>query len=487
MNPPKRQVSRRAARAVALGACAWLMSATPALSVASDFTYNPPGQLAAGSGRGRVDETVYVPEMRFPIEVAPAYPNSQVWGVGGSQGPAGSQCDARNYAYPWSDNYCETRTWDVPLCPGGKGHQGQDIRPATCENKKYWVVSAQDGTVTEIGSYSVYVVADDGTRHRYLHMDPPSVPVKVGDRVRQGDRLGLVSNAFNGTPTTIHLHYDIFQTVAGVGPSYVPTYMSLVRSYERLLGAPAKPCDTIPAQGKTLDDENACFELLGNLQFWRVINTAGHAGRLYWTYAYTASSPGSYARWKLHLEEAGLYRVEVYLEPEYAQSKEAIYKVRHAGQVEQLRLDQSAGAGWRPLGQWRFAQGGDQHVEINDNTGEARSLERKLMADAIRLVRLDGPAPDPDMGRTPPDMGPIDPMEPLDPVDPADLGGSDMAADLGDGPRTVDPGPRTVTSSSCAALGASRSPQRAAGLSLWALALACLGAVGHRRRRRLVG
>jgi len=53
------------------------------------FSYRPAGELVSGSGTGRKDATVYAPGIRFPIEKAPAYPNSQVWGVGGSAGPAG--------------------------------------------------------------------------------------------------------------------------------------------------------------------------------------------------------------------------------------------------------------------------------------------------------------------------------------------------------------------------------------------------------------
>ena len=97
---------------------------TPALASAQDPFYAPPGELVPGSGDGRVDEKVYEPGMRFPIKEGPAYPNSQVWGVGGYKGPAGSQCDDKNYSYPWHDNYCETRSWDMPLCPAGQGHQG---------------------------------------------------------------------------------------------------------------------------------------------------------------------------------------------------------------------------------------------------------------------------------------------------------------------------------------------------------------------------
>lgn len=210
-----------------------------ATASAAPFTYEPAGELIPGSGTGRVDDKVYAPGMRFPIELAPVYANSQVYMNGGMYGPGGGQCDAVNYSYPWMDNYCEKRSWDMPLCPGGTGHQGQDLRPSTCDNDKYWCVAAVDGKITNIGSYSVYLTAGDGTRHDYLHMSSSSVSVSSGQSVARGAHLGRVSNNMGGTPTTIHLHYNIKQDVAGVGFVYVPPYMSLVKSYEALLGISA--------------------------------------------------------------------------------------------------------------------------------------------------------------------------------------------------------------------------------------------------------
>ncbi|MBX3204696.1 MAG: M23 family metallopeptidase [Labilithrix sp.] len=206
---------------------------------AEPFTFDPSGALAPDSGRGRDDAKVYAPKMRFPMETGPAYANSQVWGHGGNSGPKGSgQCDEENYSYPWRDNYCESRTWAMPLCPSGTGHQGQDIRGATCEKDVHWVVAAADGAITNVGSYSVYLTTPDGTRFDYLHMS--NVAVKEGDEVTRGQRLGKVSNQFGGTPTTVHLHVNIRQNVAGVGMVFVPTYMSLVESYKDLLN-PAPP------------------------------------------------------------------------------------------------------------------------------------------------------------------------------------------------------------------------------------------------------
>lgn len=215
-----------------------LLALVPA-TAAAQWSYRPPGELVAGSGDGREDDTVYAPGIRFPIESAPAYANSQVWGRGGSNGGGGSQCDAVNFSYPWHDNYCETRSWDMPLCPSGQGHQGQDIRAATCQNATHWVVAVDDGTITSIGSYSVYLTAPDGTRYDYLHMS--DVQVAVGQHVTRGQRVGKVSNQFGDSSTTVHLHFNVRKNVEGVGFVFVPPYMSLVRAYEALLGVAGAP------------------------------------------------------------------------------------------------------------------------------------------------------------------------------------------------------------------------------------------------------
>ena len=216
-----------------------VLVAAPTPAMAQDFSFDPPGALVAGSGEGATDTTIYAPGMLFPIADGPAYANSQVYGHGGYLGPGGGQCDAENYSYPWQDNYCETRSWNMPLCPSGNGHQGQDIRPATCEKDIHPAVAAADGTITNIGSYSVYLTADDGTRYDYLHMS--NVAVSSGQEVTRGQVLGMVSNKFGGTATTIHLHFNIRQFVEGIGSVYVPTYPSLVASYQELIGVVAPP------------------------------------------------------------------------------------------------------------------------------------------------------------------------------------------------------------------------------------------------------
>jgi murein DD-endopeptidase MepM/ murein hydrolase activator NlpD len=220
-------MTRRLATVIAVSSLGISTLATP-----PNFTFRPAGELVANSGTGSTDTRIYLEDMRFPIETDPAFANSQVWGRGGGKGPAGtSQCDAENYSYPWRDTFCETRAWDMPLCPGGKGHQGVDIRPATCKKDLHWVVAAVDGTITKIGPYSVYLTGTANTRVDYLHMS--SVQVKVGQQVTRGTRLGKVSNLFKGTPTTIHLHFNLFQNTVD-GWMYVPPYTSLVAAYQAM-------------------------------------------------------------------------------------------------------------------------------------------------------------------------------------------------------------------------------------------------------------
>ena len=204
---------------------------------ASNFTYAPAGQLQSGD-MGVDDATVYAPGIRFPIDQPNAFANSQVYGHGGSNGPAGSQCDPQNYAYPWHDNFCEARPYTTPLCPAGTGHQGQDIRPNACKAATYTAVAAEAGVISQIGTYTVYLTSDTGRTYLYLHMQMDQLKVKLGDRVTRGQPLGLVSNNFGTTATTIHLHFEIKEPVSLNGSTVVtrvPPYSSLVDAYQSLL------------------------------------------------------------------------------------------------------------------------------------------------------------------------------------------------------------------------------------------------------------
>jgi murein DD-endopeptidase MepM/ murein hydrolase activator NlpD len=95
---------------------------------------------------------------------------------------------------------------------------------------KYWGVAAEDGVISDIGTYTVTLQAK-GTRYRYLHMQMSKLAVKVGQAVNRGDHLGLVSNDFGDTSTTVHLHFEMLQNLSGKGWVHVPPYQSLVVAY----------------------------------------------------------------------------------------------------------------------------------------------------------------------------------------------------------------------------------------------------------------
>ncbi|MEM9725139.1 MAG: SUMF1/EgtB/PvdO family nonheme iron enzyme [Pseudomonadota bacterium] len=203
------------------------------------FSFHLPGDLQRGTGVkggsvGATDDVIHAPRMRFPVERGPAYVNSQVWGWGGLRGAGGGECDRRNYSYPWRDNFCESRAWVSGACPGGIGHQGVDIRPATCRNNHHWAVAAEAGRITRIGGWAITLIGESGLKYRYLHVNTKRPAVKRGQRVEAGDRIALISNFYGGTPTSIHLHFEIWTPKPGGGFKTVSPYASLIPAYLRM-------------------------------------------------------------------------------------------------------------------------------------------------------------------------------------------------------------------------------------------------------------
>jgi murein DD-endopeptidase MepM/ murein hydrolase activator NlpD len=266
-----------------------------------DFTYHAPGRLIANTGMrghgGAPDATVYA-RIRFPLAEGPAYANSQSfmhWGdcdqMGGIPRPVTKgttyrckvngkllvfdESAAENRAYPWRDNFCEHRWFFVGQCPSGSGHQGQDIRPATCKLRNPGadrcephhdaIVAVRDGTIMRApGGASIHLVVNapgEHLRFRYLHLHPKLLDadsVLSGRTVREGDVLGKAGNydkRENGT--TYHLHFDV-QVPTRHGWVFVSPYMTLVTAYERLIGGRGRMIeDDIAARTDAVDAEPA--------------------------------------------------------------------------------------------------------------------------------------------------------------------------------------------------------------------------------------
>ncbi|HYZ47643.1 MAG TPA: M23 family metallopeptidase, partial [Sphingomonas sp.] len=212
------------------------------LAASTDFSYRPSGDIVANSGHrkqgGRTDLAVYL-QIRFPLQKPPAFVHSQSFGGRGDQ-------------YPWQDNFCETRSFEVGQCGGGYGHQGQDIRPApcppgdeggaACDPRRQAVVAVRDGVVIRSPrQQAVTLQVNTRTEHirfRYMHMNPSSMDADGllnGRRVAEGEKIGVVSNYLdhpNGTSR--HLHFDV-QVFTRNGWLWVNPYTTLVSVYERLI------------------------------------------------------------------------------------------------------------------------------------------------------------------------------------------------------------------------------------------------------------
>ena len=269
--------------------------------LSDDFTYHSPGDLIPNTGwkkmPGRADYTVYT-LFRFPIANAPAYIKSQSfnpWGDcyrSGKTGKLGKKdspyrCKVNeipltfneaapiNFTYPWRDNFCELRDFQVGQCPGGYGHQAQDMRPANCvlfnegadrcQPYHHTVAAVHDGLVWRtpgnLGAFILWNTANEHVRAAYLHMNPKFMDadgIVTGRIVSEGEIIGKVAtwgDYENGT--SYHLHFGL-QVFTRSGWVWVNPYASLVASYERLIGArgreirPGEPVPVTPDKPPTI-------------------------------------------------------------------------------------------------------------------------------------------------------------------------------------------------------------------------------------------
>src|SRR6185436_12574864 len=77
-------------------------------------------------------------------------------------------------------------------------------------------------TLETVGGYYVIIDLGQGRFAFYAHLQPGSLRVKTGDRVRRGQVLGLVGNSGNSTEPHLHFHVsDRNSPLASEGLPYV--------------------------------------------------------------------------------------------------------------------------------------------------------------------------------------------------------------------------------------------------------------------------
>jgi hypothetical protein len=87
-------------------------------------------------------------------------------------------------------------------------------------------------TLDTIGGNHVVLDLGGGRFAFYAHLQPGSLKVKVGDKVRRGEVLGLVGNSGNSTEP--HLHFHVTNGVSPLGSEGIPY---LIDSFEVTAGA----------------------------------------------------------------------------------------------------------------------------------------------------------------------------------------------------------------------------------------------------------
>ncbi|WP_183239339.1 M23 family peptidase [Bradyrhizobium sp. cir1] len=214
-----------------------------------DFSYRPSGDIIPNTGyrnkSGRPDAIAYA-QIRFPLEKAPAFVRSQSYARRDrNDGPT---------AYPWRDNFCESRSFEVWQCAGGYGHQGEDIRAAECpppgegrepcDRKQRVVVAVRDAVVIRTSKDQAATLQvnsrNEHIRFRYMHMNPQAMNADGllnGRIVAEGEKIGMVSNYLDHPAgTSMHLHFDV-QVFTRDGWIWVSPYVTLISAYERLIRA----------------------------------------------------------------------------------------------------------------------------------------------------------------------------------------------------------------------------------------------------------
>ncbi len=247
------------------------------------------------------------------------------------------------------------------------------------------------GCDQSFGGDANYVVVDhdDGTAIVYMHLLANSSPLAIGDVVRPGTLVGRVG--LTGWVCGDHLHHMVMEQC---GSPYCQSLPATFADYgdpaqgDSILSTNCPACELVLGGGQTVvsELEPGCF-VRETTAWWSTMS--GEDDHHFYTLATDDGDPASTGTWRFVVEVPGEYRVEVYV-PEDADSQGAVYQVHHDDVVESFPIDQSATSGWQDLGVFTFSGADGERIQLDDNTGEAVDLGRRLGYDAVRLSFVPG-------------------------------------------------------------------------------------------------
>ena len=203
-------------------------------------------------------------------------------------------------------------------------------------------------------------------------------------------------------PHVDHLHVEINEAAAN---KTLPWYDAPTGP------GPAPACEVVGADG--IVDAGPCQQLFGPAQFWRT-ESGGHGGQLRWTNAFEGDAPSNHARTTIKVATPGRYRVEAYLDADFARFNTTRYRLRSESGEQVITVDQGALApadgGFVSIVEVDIES--ELVVIVEDNVDFAPPTDaRSIMVDAFRVQTTTtsptDPAPDPEpTPELPPDPAP---------------------------------------------------------------------------------
>ena len=104
------------------------------------------------------------------------------------------------------------------------GHEGCDIMDNLNVSGRIPIVSATDGTVTNIGwlylgGYRIGITSENDIYYYYAHLDSYAKGIKTGDKIIAGQLIGFMGDTGEGDEGTrgkfpVHLHFGIYSGIS---------------------------------------------------------------------------------------------------------------------------------------------------------------------------------------------------------------------------------------------------------------------------------
>ena len=123
-------------------------------------------------------------------------------------------------AYRSEINYADT----FGASRNNGGHEGCDIMDNLNVPGRIPIVSATDGTITNIGwlflgGYRIGITSENDIYYYYAHLDSYAKGIKTGDKIIAGQLIGFMGDTGEGDEGTrgkfpVHLHFGIYSGIS---------------------------------------------------------------------------------------------------------------------------------------------------------------------------------------------------------------------------------------------------------------------------------